>query len=200
MLDTLLVSILTIVFVFVYYASIDKMTYVRATVNNSQYLVNNIQSSDRAANILATIDEAIKKIIKYKDEPYAQDDEMLPYLKTLAVRYPNTILCENDDLSPDANLTSYSVNKGDKIVMCLRNPNNVFEFIDTNTVLYVALHEVSHIACPEIGHTDLFKRIFVYFLLIGIKLNVYTYVPYNQNPAPYCGITVDENLLVGQFK
>ena len=34
------------------------------------------------------------------------------------------------------------------------------EIHDMNTLIYVVIHEMAHVACPEYGHTKLFKEIF----------------------------------------
>jgi len=52
---------------------------------------------------------------------------------------------------------SYTINKK-KIYMCLRDQNG--EYYDDNMLLFVALHELAHVLCDEIGHTAKFNRIF----------------------------------------
>ena len=54
--------------------------------------------------------------------------------------------------------TSKKINKGEEIVFCLRSiPDNKLHNI--NELMYVAIHEIAHVGCPEIGHTSLFKKI-----------------------------------------
>jgi hypothetical protein len=52
---------------------------------------------------------------------------------------------------------SYTINK-QKVYICLLDENG--EYYDENMLTYVILHELSHVICDEIGHTDKFHRIF----------------------------------------
>ena len=56
----------------------------------------------------------------------------------------------------DEKNTSYTINKGEKIVICLRS-KFLNEIHDINTIMYVVIHELAHVACPEFGHTPLFS-------------------------------------------
>ena len=93
------------------------------------------------------------------------------------------------------NTTSYSVNKGEELVLCLRSKKDVNKFHDMNTLMYVILHEISHIACPEYNHTPLFKKIFAFFTEVAIKLNIYQRVNYSSNPVEYCGIYITDSIV-----
>ena len=54
--------------------------------------------------------------------------------------------------------TSYTINKGQEMAVCLRSKNDK-KIHDINEIMYVIIHEISHIACPELGHTKLFLKI-----------------------------------------
>jgi hypothetical protein len=51
---------------------------------------------------------------------------------------------------------SYTLNK-EVIHLCIRDENG--KYYDNNMLIYVALHEVAHVLCDEIGHTDKFYSI-----------------------------------------
>lgn len=94
----------------------------------------------------------------------------------------------------DEKYTSYTINKGEKIVFCLRSKllDNIH---DTNTLMYVVIHEMAHVGCPEYGHTPLFKKIFKFLLQQSIVIGIYKPVDYRINPQNYCGMTINEYLL-----
>lgn len=77
---------------------------------------------------------------------------------------------------------SYTINKK-KIYLCLKDENN--EYYDYNMLMYVALHELSHVLCDEIGHTAKFHRIFEQILKQAEEMKIYDpTIPIVQN---YCG-------------
>jgi predicted metal-dependent hydrolase len=61
--------------------------------------------------------------------------------------------------------------------------------------MYVVIHEMAHIGCPEFGHTPLFRKIFKFLLIQSEKINIYTPINYQINPQDYCGMTINEYLL-----
>lgn len=52
---------------------------------------------------------------------------------------------------------SYTINKK-TIHLCTQDPYNG-EYYDKNTLMYVVLHELAHVLCSDIGHTDTFVTI-----------------------------------------
>ena len=94
--------------------------------------------------------------------------------------------------SPD---TSYSENKGQKIVVCLRdktNPPN-YPLVDENTVMFVVLHEMSHLMTETIGHTPEFWSNFKRVLHDAVRLSIYKPVNYAHSPTPYCGMKITDS-------
>ena len=107
------------------------------------------------------------------------------FSKTRTVIYENTT---------DSDYTSYSVNKGEEIVFCLRC-RETHHLHKLNLLVYVAVHEMAHTACPEIGHTPLFNKIFKFLLEKSIDLDIYKYENYSVSPVKYCGMTLYTNIL-----
>jgi hypothetical protein len=52
---------------------------------------------------------------------------------------------------------SYTINK-EKIFLCLKDKNE--KYYDSNMLVYVLLHELSHVLNDEVGHGEKFQRIF----------------------------------------
>mgnify|MGYP001315487753 CR=1 FL=1 len=75
-----------------------------------------------------------------------------------------------DSLEFFAGNKSYTINK-QKVYLCLKDENN--NYYEDNMLIYVALHELAHVLCDEIGHTDKFKRIFEDLLLKGEEIKIY---------------------------
>lgn len=78
--------------------------------------------------------------------------------------------------------SSYTINKY-RVFICLRD-KKTDAIYDDNTLVYVILHELAHVECPEIGHTELFKRIF--FNLLDRAEAHGLYDPSLPRPIDYC--------------
>ena len=65
---------------------------------------------------------------------------------------------------------SYTINK-QKIFLCLRDENG--SYYDDMMLLYVLLHELSHVLCDEVGHTEKFHEIFDQILAEANKQGIY---------------------------
>lgn len=95
---------------------------------------------------------------------------------------------------PTSEYTSYSVNKGEELAFCLKS-KKTGELHQLNLLTYVALHELAHIGCREVGHTQLFKEIFSLYTKEAIKINIYKYEDYDSNPVEYCGMILSSSII-----
>jgi predicted metal-dependent hydrolase len=163
----------------------------KATLDNNDYWVRNVKDKSIAANTLATIKINIEKLVNYFKENKSLFKKDTEYIKNLIDRTKEINIMETPS---DEKHTSYTINKGEKIVLCLRSKylNNIH---DMNTIMYVVIHELAHVACPEYGHTPLFKKIFIFLLKQSEKINIYKSIDYRINPQDYCGMTINEFLL-----
>lgn len=92
--------------------------------------------------------------------------------------------------------TSYTINKGQKMYLCVRNKDDPNKLVDLNTLMFVLLHEQSHIAnYSSWGHDDRFWEVFKFILHEAVEAGVYYPVDYSQNPIVYCGLEVVYNPL-----
>lgn len=79
---------------------------------------------------------------------------------------------------------AYTDNKSE-ITLCLVDPDTNQEY-DSNTIMYVALHELAHVVSEGIGHGEEFRQNFSKLLLEGEKLGFYD--PAKPMTTTYCGI------------
>jgi hypothetical protein len=162
-----------------------------STVDNKEYLVRNSEDKSKAANTLAIIKENIKKLVTHLKNTINQHNGEKEYINNLVNRTKEINIMETP---ADEKNTSYTINKGEKIVICLRS-KFLNEIHDINTIMYVVIHELAHVACPEFGHTPLFKKIFIFLLKESYKINIYIPIDYRKKPQDYCGMTINEYLL-----
>lgn len=77
---------------------------------------------------------------------------------------------------------SYTINKT-RIYMCLKDENG--NYYDDNSLIFVLLHELAHVICKSIGHTNEFQKIFNDLLVEGAKAGIYD--PTIPMIKKYCG-------------
>jgi hypothetical protein len=94
---------------------------------------------------------------------------------------------------PTSEYTAFSQNKGEKMAFCLNTEKKGDQLIDPNTLTFVALHELSHIATKSIGHKDEFWKNFKFLLGEASKIGIYEQVDYKKKPERYCGTNINDN-------
>ena len=179
--------LLGIISIFVYTNFIRKSLYldkIEATVNGKKYYVRNLPDRNEAANKLATIGNSLQSLIDSLDE---EEEEKGKYNKQLKESFNPDYITEN---IPGSTYVAYSVNKGEELSLCVREKDTEV-FMDNNIILFVAIHELSHIMTPETGHTPLFWNNMKYLLEKASSMAIYTPTDYSKNPETYCGMEIN---------
>lgn len=171
-----------------HYGEVD---YVTSKIDGRRYLVRNLEDSNKAADYLAEINADLVKLVRHMSAKFGNDSEKKKFVEALVDNYnPNTL----SEGSPDTGYTSMTINKGEKLILCIRNTNK--SFVDKNTILYVAIHELGHIMTyNETGHTPLFWNNFKVLLQEAINIGIYEKIDYNNKPTDYCGIKITSSIL-----
>ena len=179
--------LLGIIAIFVYTNFIRKSLYldkIEATVNGKKYYVRNLPDRTEAANKLATIGNSLQSLIDSLDE---KEEEKGKYNKQLKESFNPDYITEN---IPGSTYVAYSVNKGEELSLCVREKDTDV-FMDNNIIIFVAIHELSHIMTPETGHTPLFWNNMKYLLEKASAMAIYTPTDYSKNPETYCGMEIN---------
>ena len=157
--------------------------------DGQQYEMQNLPNKEKAVEIMSSLRKDLVKLHEYyKTTPNVSQD---PAVLRFVSRFSPEAFSENDMQSPD---TSYSENKGQKVVVCLRDKTKPPEYpiIDKNTVMFVMLHEMAHLMTETIGHTPEFWNNFKRILQDAIHLGIWQEVNYAHRPTPYCGMTITD--------
>lgn len=179
---------IVIYIVFIYLKSKQyEVMYVESN-NNSSYLVRNLPDKQEAADLLNEIVKRLTKLRNNLEIKYPQDKRIERYNQKFN---PDNI----SEGTPDSKYTSYSVNKGEKIVFCIRSRDEKENLENVNTMMFVALHEVAHIITISVGHTEEFWTNFKFLLKESINLGIYKKENYNKNPVDYCGMKITDSPL-----
>jgi len=165
-----------------------EVEWVTSTVDGRPYLVQTMPDKQDAADLMANIRKRLETLVDHYAKTEPSDERVEKIIKNFR---PNEISEGNDD----AKYTSYAINKGEKIVFCLRSRDEKKELVDLNTMTFVALHELAHIATESVGHTDEFWTNFKWILGEAINIGIYQDRDYKKSPQPYCGITISDNPL-----
>ena len=152
---------------------------IKSTVDNQIYIVRKLPDAKDAANKLAMINQKVLRLIASLDVNKEGVDDLQKY-------YDPRSLSETID---GAKYTSYSVNKGEKISICIRSKDNVI--IDDNTILFVVIHELAHVMTEEVGHTPLFWSNMKYLLEESERIGIYKPINYEKEPVQYCGMEIN---------
>ena len=183
-----MISFVVVLIYIMYKIRKNKLTIVEASDNGMKLMVYNDKDKRKSADLLA---EIIKRMFMLRNTLINEKNKYPEYKQYIELLEENlteerTKIYEND---PNSDLTSFSVNKGEELAFCLKSKRNG-QIHEVNLLIYVALHEMAHIACPEIGHGDLFKKIFRFLTLKAIDMGIYQKVDYNQSPVEYCGMVL----------
>jgi len=156
-------------------------------VNGNKYCVRDRNKLELAADRLAHVNNNLNKLVNHLSKKYPTKDNV----QRLVNGYNPKKIYET---LPTSEFTAYSENKGEKLAFCLdTEKNSKGRLIDMNTLMYVALHEVSHIATKSIGHNDEFWNNFKFMITEAKEINIYNPVDYKKEPARYCGMNISDN-------
>lgn len=153
------------------------------TYHNKKWIVQQPDSAEMLDMLITRINKLIDNIKQYPD----------PDFTLTRLRYwDNTFVLENIKESWKNESTSYSINKGEQLVFCIRDKlNNSIH--DINTLMFVAIHELAHIVTNELQHTKKFWNNMKKLLHRAEDIGVYEYVDYRMNPVEYCGMMIDSS-------
>ena len=180
-------------FIYVHYSSkkLD-VTYVKSDIDGHEYLVRNLEDKQEASNILGTIRTRLDKICDYMKQKYNSDHERYEDVTRMCNRFNGDNIMESDE---NNEYTSYSVNKGEEIVFCIRARDGTDNLEDVNMLMFVALHELSHVMTISIGHTEEFWDNFRFILKDAMEIKIYEEIDFKNSPKSYCGTMITNSPL-----
>ena len=180
--DVFVLFVMTMILLMYIRNQYGEVAYVESKLDGRKYLVRKLPDDKEAADRLARLNKNLSALVAHLAEKYGAENADIRRLRT---NYnPNNV----SEGGLEHGYTSYSVNKGEKIVMCIRQKDRTF--VDDNVVLYVAIHELAHLMTDEIGHTQRFWDNFRFILSEAIDIGIYTRVDYKEEPQEYCGINL----------
>ena len=168
------------------YSDVLQLKCINSDVDGKKYCVRDNDGKEESANMLARVTQKCVKLVKICDK----EDSKNPDVIRLKMNFnPKKIY----EILPTSEHTAYSENKGEKIAFCLNKTKQGNNRIDENTLMFVAMHELSHVMTVDIGHTPKFWNNFRYLIKRSKDHGLYTLVDYKKNPVQYCGMKIDSS-------
>ncbi len=180
----IIVVLIAVSYVRSYYGEVE---IVKAETDGRRYIVRKLPDRQEAAELLARINRRLIRVIDHMRQTYPDD----PDVRRLVSNFDPDAISEG---GMEVGYTSYSVNKGEKIVLCIRQSSDD-SFVDENVLTYVALHELAHLMTKEVGHPKTFWTNFKRIATEAISIGVYRKTDFNSKPQAYCGITIASSVV-----
>lgn len=160
---------------------------VISDVDGEVYCVRDREKLKLVADKLARTTGKLKELVIFMNEKYPERENVKRLVKNFN---PKKIM----ETLPTSKHTAYSENKGEKIAFCVtREKEGDDTLIDDGTLMFVALHEISHVATKSIGHNDEFWTNFKFILTVAKEAGIYDPVDYKKKPERYCGMNISDN-------
>ena len=155
-------------------------------VDGNKYCVRERSKITMAADLLAKVTQKLKELVEYVGKKYPERENVQRLVKNFD---PTKI----QETLPTSKLTAYSENKGEKIAFCLTTQKKNNDLIDIETLTFVGIHELAHLASITVGHQREFWDNFKFLLEEAKESNVYNPVDYKKNPKEYCGMKISDS-------
>ena len=187
LLNSLIFILMIIIFIKLFYIDDNNLVMLKSKIDEDFHLVQELPDKKEAADIMAEIKNRIEKLLKYLQSTYPDNLD----IRRLTGKYDEDNIREthiND------NGTSYSIDKGEEIHLCLRDKESL-KLHKTNILMFVTIHEIAHIMSKTYGHNDEFNKNFIFLLKNSVKIGIYQNIDYSKTNKEFCGMTVDSNPL-----
>lgn len=204
------IGLLLFLFAIAYYRKQNtEVVVVKSTVDGRDYVVQNKPDKQNAADMLAQVRQRLMKLVEYLKAngnsagssagPKSEDNDEKTYgnyqerVDRLVRRFNPDRISEGNE---DVRYTTYTLNKGEKIVFCLRARGEGDRVHDLSMMTFVAIHELAHIASVTNHHSMEFKSNFAWLLRHAVACGVYSPEDFKARPRRYCGIDVTDSPLI----
>lgn len=163
------------------------LTCMKSPLDNETYCVRQRDNTEQAIKLLSKMNMKLKKLVLFVKKKHPNNDAV----KRLVEKYnPKRVI----EISPLSQHTAYSENKGEKLAFCLNEKRNIHsDMTELNTLVFVGIHELSHIASVTQGHGDEFWDNFKFLLENAVEAKIYIPEDYSKNNVEYCGMKITDS-------
>lgn len=187
-----LLIILVLLYSFLHFQDFS-LIFVKSKKDNNYHLVRNLPDRKQAANRMAEIKNRLTQLVEYLKDKLPND----PRTQRLIERFDVESIQET---RIDSHHTSFSVDKGEEMHFCLRDKTENFNLHPLNPLMFVALHELAHVASLKNGHGEEFQKNFVWILENAVQIGIWKNEDYAANNVKYCGDIINSNPLISKMR
>lgn len=207
----LIAMIVILIFIIVVKLTTDT-TAIKSSFDGENYnVIGCFDNSKEAADLMAKVNSIVLNFLNYLKDKYeinkVFNDNMRGtsfgdsagtrpmkntqlIIERILTNYNPEVIYENQPTGKDG--TSYTLDKGSKLVLCLRDKKTK-KLHDIDILVFVALHEVAHMGNETWGHDDKFWQTFKFLLNEARLAGIHYPKDYALSPVVYCGLPIDYN-------
>lgn len=179
--------IVCIILILYYYNS-----YESYTINGIHYKVSNrYENPEEAAQILDYLNRNNIELLRHLRLKY-KSGVMNNNVQFLLDNYNPEVIFEHIPIGTKN--TSFVVDKGSSVGFCLREKVSGKDILhDKHTLMFVNLHELTHMYNKTWGHERDFWKSFKFILQEAKEAGIHEPKNYSLTPIMYCGLNVKYN-------
>jgi hypothetical protein len=161
---------------------------VKSSIDGFTYRVRDMPDKQAAADLMARVRMKMNKLRMHLESTFPDKPQVKQLLSNFEAE--SSRFCE---ATPEAEHTSYSVNKGEEVHFCLRQRENGDEsLVAEDIVTFVALHEMGHMITKTVGHGPDFWNNFAWLLQEAERTGIYKHRDFRAHPVSYCGMKITD--------
>ena len=196
-----IILVCIILFIYIYRTYILTEPLISHSVNGKKFKVyDTFDDYQTAGEMLYEIDLRINKLFIHLDKKFIKSNKhdisnvLKERLNKMIKSYDISHLKENfpvEVLGDDKPDSSFTLNKK-KMAICLRD-DKTKKFHNINDIMFVCIHELSHIINPTYGHPKSFWQYMKFLLHESVEIGIYKPVNYGKKYVKYCNTTLKSN-------
>lgn len=197
--ETYLVIIILIIIIFIYFNSDVGMITYHVPGKTEAYMISDKYSDkDDAVKLLSHTNDKLVELLRHLKKKYVPNQydgtvevdnyALRKIVDSMLYNYNPEVIIEN---TPGNGDTSYTINKGKKLYVCIRDIRT-HKLLEPTIVVFVAIHELAHIGhYYGWGHGDSYWEVFKFLLFEAETAGIFVAPNYKIMPKNYCGLHVN---------
>ena len=184
MSKSILLAIIICMLIIILWKIYDKY-YKKIYIQSSEgkyYSVFKKPDAKIAADKLSMININIAKLVGYLKKKYTYYETNKNIIMMIN-NYNPDVLHEHRPSSTEKNV-AFTIDKGESMYICLRDKQGNLH--DDNTLMFVALHELTHMSTEAINHPYKFWITFKWILQNANEVGIIEIIDYAKHPQEYC--------------